>query len=377
MSEAFITATGQFLPGPPVNNDDVERHIGIVSPLASRRGRLTLRQNRIRARHYAMTADGQTHHTVASMAADAIRDLLARAEIGSEAIDLLATATTQADGFAPGLASAVHGELGLPPLEVVSHQSVCASSMMAMKTAWLNVKAGERQAAIAVGTEFSSRYFRPGFYQDTAVVEDDGTVAADADFLRWTLSDGAAAALVEPRKSTHSLSLRVDWIEARSFADRFQTCMSGGMARDGEDALKPWSHYPTPFAAAAAGAFTLRQDVGALHAMLPVWVAEFMRLVDNGRIDIPKVDWFLCHFSAHSIREELTRLAVRAGCMIPEERWFTNLYDKGNVGSASLFLLIDDLVRSGRLEPGQTVLCAVPESGRCIMSFMQLEVIAP
>lgn len=376
MTDAFITATGQFLPGDPVDNDQVEDFIGVISPMASRRGKLILRQNRIRTRHYAMAADGETSHSVASMAADAVRDLLTHAEVDERAIDLIASATTQADGLVPGLASAIHHHLGLRPLEVVSHQSVCASAMMAMKTAWLNVKAGERQAAIAVGAEFSSRYFRPGFYRDTATMTDTGAIAADADFLRWTLSDGAAAALIEPRRAQHGLSLRVQWIESRSFADRFDVCMSGGMARAG-GSVTPWSHHRSPFDAAAAGAFMLRQDINALQAMFPVWIGEFMRLVDCGRIDIAATDWFLCHFSAHSIREELVRLATRAGCMIPEQRWFTNLYDKGNVGSASLFLLIDDLVKSDMMVPGQTILCAVPESGQCIMSFMQLEVVAP
>jgi len=69
------------------------------------------------------------------------------------------------------------------------------------------------------------------------------------------------------------------------------------------------------------------------------------------------------------------KLATRAGCMIPEERWFTNLYDKGNVGAAALFLMIDDLMRSGRLEPGQRILCAVPESGQCIMAYAGLTVV--
>jgi 3-oxoacyl-[acyl-carrier-protein] synthase-3 len=100
-----------------------------------------------------------------------------------------------------------------------------------------------------------------------------------------------------------------------------------------------------------------------------------MRLVDAGRIDPGAVDWFLCHFSAHSLREEMARLAERAGCMIPDERWFTNIYDKGNVGAAAIFLLLDDLMRSGGLTPGQRILCAVPESGQCIMAYAAMTVV--
>ena len=242
---------------------------------------------------------------------------------------------------------------------------------MALKAAWREVGSGDHDAAMAVGAEFSSRYFRPGHYLGTDTPLADGTLPADAEFLRWTLSDGAAAALVEPRPAAKGISLRIDWISLRSFADRFPTCMMGGAIRDGQT-ITPWSHAASIEEAARAGAFQLRQDVDVLARMLPVWVGEMMRLVDLGKIEPDGVDWFLCHYSAHNFREELIALAERAGCMIDEAKWFTSLYEKGNVGAASLFLLIDDLLRSGKVEPGQKVLCAIPESGQCIMGYAQM-----
>ena len=376
MQPVYVTAAAQCLPGPTIGNEAMADHIGRLSPEAERFGRLTLRQNRIRTRHYAIQPDGSSDWTVAKLAGQAVRSLIDGAEVARGRIGFLATATTQNDLMVPGLASGVHAESGLPPIEIASLQSVCASSVMALKAAALQVAAGEHQAAIVVGAEFSSRYFRPDHYRGTDTVQADGTLPGDAEFLRWTLSDGAAALMLEDRPAAHGLSLRIDWISLRSFADRFEPCMTGGAVRGADGALTPWSLVEGGSAAAAkAGAFQLRQDVEALYRMLPVWMGEFMRLVDDGRIDPQAVDWFLCHFSAHSLREEMVKLATRAGCMIPEERWFTNLYDKGNVGAAALFLMIDDLMRSGRLEPGQRILCAVPESGQCIMAFAGLTVV--
>jgi 3-oxoacyl-[acyl-carrier-protein] synthase-3 len=151
--------------------------------------------------------------------------------------------------------------------------------------------------------------------------------------------------------------------------------MTGGASRDAEDELTPWSHHATIGAAASSGAFQLRQDVDALYRMLPVWLGEFMRLVDEGLIEPDAVDWFCCHYSAHSLREEMIRLATRAGCLIPEPRWYSNLATKGNVGAASIFLIIDDLLRSGDLRDGQKILLAVPESGQCIMAYAGLTVV--
>lgn len=375
MQPVYITASAQCLPGAAVGNAEMADYIGRLSPEAERFGRLTLRQNRIRRRHYAIRPDGSTDWTVAKLAGAAIKKLLESAEVDAGRIGFLATATTQNDLLVPGLASGTHAEAGLPPMELASLQSVCASSMMALKAAALQVAAGEHKAAIVAGAEFSSRYFRPGFYRDTDAMQGDGTLPADAEFLRWTLSDGAACLLIEDRPATHRLSLRVDWISLRSFADRFGACMTGGAMRGQDGLLTPWSHARGIAEAARAGAFQLRQDIAALYSMLPVWLGEFMRLVDERRIDPQAVDWFLCHFSAHSLREEMARLATKAGCMIPEERWFTNIYEKGNVGAASIFLLIDDLLRSGRTEAGQKVLLAVPESGQCIISYAGLTVV--
>jgi len=374
MHSVFVTGTGQFLPGDPIGNEAMVDYIGCLSPAAERLGRLTLRQNRIKSRHYAIRPDGSSDWTVAALAAQAVQGLVRDAEVEAREIGFLATATTQNDLLVPGMASQVHALSGLPPMEIASLQSVCASSMMALKAAALQVAAGEHRAAIAAGAEFSSRYFRPGHYLGTATMAEDGTLPGDAEFLRWALSDGAAGLLIEDRPAAYGLSLKVDWISLRSFADRFQPCMTGGAVRT-EDGLKPWSQCGSIAAAAVGGAFQLRQDVEALHRMLPVWLGEFMRLVDEGKLDPLGVDHFLCHFSAHSLREEMVRLATKAGCMIPEERWFTNIYDKGNVGAASIFLLLDDLMRSGRAKPGQRVLLAVPESGQCIMAYAMLTVV--
>lgn len=372
MKGAYITSSSQRLPGDPVSNEDMTRYIGSVSPSSDRIGRLMLRRNRIRGRHYAIREDGTSSWSTAGLGAAAVRDLVEASGISIPRIGFLASATTQNDLMVPGLASGIHAESGLPPMEIASLQSVCASSMMALKSAALQVAVGEHAAAIAVGAEFSSRYFRPEHYAMT--VDAEGRLPDDAEFLRWTLSDGAAAVLIEAAPPKGRLSLRIDWIELRSFADRFDTCMTaGGVA--GADGRIPWSMMPGAVAAAQAGAFQLRQDVESLHRMLPVWMGEFMRLVDAGRICPSDTDWFLCHFSAHSLRVEMERMAERAGCMIPRDRWFTNIYEKGNVGSASIFLLLDDLLKSGDLVKGQRIVCAVPESGRCVMAHAGMTVV--
>ena len=59
------------------------------------------------------------------------------------------------------------------------------------------------------------------------------------------------------------------------------------------------------------------------------------------------------------------------------DRWFSNLETRGNTGSASIFIALEEAWRTGRFAPGETVLLAVPESGRFSFAFAHLTVVAP
>ena len=374
LKPVYITGTGAFLPGEVIANDAMETFLGQVSPCGSALGRRALRWNGIEGRHYALDAKGEWLHSNASMCADAVRLALDAAGLGREDLQCLAAATTQGDLLVPGHASAVHGELGGGGLELASFQSVCASSMMAAKYAWMAVRTGEAKCAAATAGEFSSRWFRPEFYRDSALVDAKGRLDMAADFLRFTLSDGAGAVVMEPRPRPQGLSLRVDWIDTVSLAGQFDPCMWAGATAEGRtDRDGGWSRQG-PQTAHAAGALALQQDFTLLKAVIRAWIGVYLEKVDAGRIDPSTVDHLLCHYSARSLREEIVGILETTSAMIPEERWFTTLPESGNVGSASIWIMLDGLIRSRRLQPRERILCIVPESGRAMVSFMMLKV---
>jgi 3-oxoacyl-[acyl-carrier-protein] synthase-3 len=375
LRDAYITGTGVFLPGEPVPNDRVEDYIGRIGGRSSSVGQRALRWNGISTRHYALTPDGEPLHSNASMSAAAVTAALQAAGLGRESLRFLATATTQGDLLVPGHGSAVHGELGGGALEVASFQSVCASSLMAAKAAWNAVRTGDADCAGAVAGEFSSRWFRPGFYESTALVDAKGRLAMEADFLRWTLSDGAGAVVVEPVKMRGRSSLRIEWIDLTSLAGRFEPCMwAGAPAQTRSDFRSGWSHAGPP-SAHDAGAIALLQDFGLLKVIIRAWIGVYLEKVDSGRIDLAKVDWLLCHYSARSLRDEIVSLLEKTHAMIPQEKWFTTLPATGNVGSASIWLMLHALLQAGSARAGDRILCIVPESGRAMVGFMMLEVV--
>ena len=61
---------------------------------------------------------------------------------------------------------------------------------------------------------------------------------------------------------------------------------------------------------------------------------------------------------------------------IPKERWFTNLAWTGNTGSAAIYIMLDELLRSGKVKPGQRLLGFVPESGRFSSGYIHLTAVA-
>lgn len=375
MTEVFITGMGKFLPGPPISNDEIAGIIGVIGPRSATLGKATLRKNGIKQRYYSYRADGTFSHSNAQLAAEAIRQAVGIAKRSIHDIDLLATSTTQGDHLVPGFASAVHGELGVSRVEVASFQSVCASGMMAAKHAMMAVRSGESKCAAVSGSEVSSRWFRPGFYPDGRSRAGDAESDVALEFLRWTLSDGAGAMVLEPQPLAGKRSLRVDWIKQRSFADKFPNCMFAGSRGNAGNDQATWGAYDSPKAAYEAGAIMLRQDFNVLYEMFPTWAGYYLELVDDGVIDPNAVDYFLPHYSAESLRAEMVSLLERTGAMIPETRWFNNLRTCGNTGSASIFVMLEELVNSDRLKPGQRVLCFVPESGRAICAFMHLTVV--
>jgi putative 3-oxoacyl-(acyl carrier protein) synthase III len=49
---------------------------------------------------------------------------------------------------------------------------------------------------------------------------------------------------------------------------------------------------------------------------------------------------------------------------LTKDKWFTNLSSVGNIGSAAIYVALDELMRTKRLKQGDKILLLVPESGR-------------
>jgi 3-oxoacyl-[acyl-carrier-protein] synthase-3 len=187
------------------------------------------------------------------------------------------------------------------------------------------------------------------------------------------LSDGAGAVLVEAQPRPDRSSLRVDWVRNVSLAHEHEVCMRAGMtAETSPTAGKTWQDMGSAAAAEQAGMMLLRQDTSALPALAEAGLREFESLARQGLIDLKKLDHVLCHYSTNAFRDIVFDQLAAAGADIDTDRWFSNLETRGNTGAASIFIALEECWRTGRFEPGQTVLLAVPESGRFSFAFAHL-----
>ena len=122
---------------------------------------------------------------------------------------------------------------------------------------------------------------------------------------------------------------------------------------------------------------SVKQDVKLLNEHIIHYTVEeaLQRSIRRHGLRVEDVDYFLPHYSSHFFRDKVAQGLANIGFAIPEHKWFTNLPSKGNTGSASIYIMLDEFMRTHRLASGEKILCYVPESGRFSSSFMLLEVV--
>ena len=378
MMDVFITKASRFLPNDPVENDDMETFLGMVDGKPSKARRVILRRNGIKQRYYALDKDGNVTHTNVQMAANAVRGLLDD-QLTIDDIDLLSCGTGSPEQLIPSHGVMVHGELGgKKHMEVVSFAGSCCSGADALKYAYMAVKLGLSKNAVAVASERSSAWMRASYFQkeseQLAQLEDQPMLAFQKDFLRWMLSDGAFSVLLQGKPSASGLSLRLDWIDITSYANTKETCMYAAADKDADGHVKGWASFPQS-EWLTESIFAIKQDTRMLSEyIVPLGVQYLIEMGKKHQFTPDDVDWFLPHMSSMFFKDVILEETAKQGFFIPEERWFYNLPKIGNIGSASAFAMLEELMDSGLLKQGQKVLVMVPESARFSYCYFMLTV---
>jgi len=381
VKNVYINKISAYLPNEAVDNNSMESVLGMVDDKPSLARRIVLRSNKIKSRYYAI--DPITHKTTHSntqLVVEAIKKLGDNFNVDDA--QLLVCGTTTPDQLMPSHALMVHGESKLKPIEVVSIAGICLSGLTALKYAYTSIKAGEVTSAITTGSENVSaslrgRNFKPEVLEKVNMLEKNKEIAFEKDFLRWMLSDGAGAiGLSDKPNEDGSISLKIEKFFVKSFANVLETCMYAGCEKLEDGSIKGYREYE-PKEWLDRSIFSIKQDVKLLNSNILEYTVykPLEEMLEKKMFEPSKIDWFLPHYSSGYFKDKLYDTMKEVGCDIPQEKWFTNLTTKGNTGSASIYIILEELFNSGKLQKGEKLLCYIPESGRFSSAYMLLEVV--
>src|SRR5216683_1038657 len=150
-----ILETGAYLPGEPIENEELEKLCG---PLPAD----VLDGLQVKRRHWLVDpATGEHTTTNSKMAEAAARNALGRAGLRPDDVDLIVVSTASPEYHLPTSASYVQEYLGLEQCAVIEIRAGCAGAVQALDIARRNVADGTYQTAVVIGTEAISPLLVP------------------------------------------------------------------------------------------------------------------------------------------------------------------------------------------------------------------------
>ncbi len=367
-NSVYINKIAKFLPGEVVLNDEMEQFLGYVGgDLKSKSKPLILRNNKITKRYYALDKQGKSTYSNTELTVEAIKGLVSE-DFQLDKIELLTCGTTTPDQILPAHATMVHGELKGHSIEAITFAGSCCAGMNALKYAYMSVLTGNTKNAITTGSEKFSQWMIANNFSEEAekikLIEERPILGFEKDFLRWMLSDGAAAVLLSNTPSKVGLNLKIEWIEICSYANELETCMYSGGEKNEDGSIKGWATFEQK-EWLEKSLFSLRQDTKLLdNNIARLGTMSYIAAFKKHNVDPLIVDWFLPHISSEYFRSKVDDEMKSKGIQLAQEKWFVNLSQIGNIGSASIFLALEELINSGKLIKGQKIVITVPESAR-------------
>lgn len=297
-----IAGTGSYLPAQTLTNHDLAQRIETSDEwIVTRTG--------IRERHIAAE-----NELTSDLAQKAVEAAIEAAGVSRDEIDLLILATTTPDQTFPSTACIVQQKLGLHGFPAFDVQAVCAGFIYGLTIADQFIRAGTAKCAVVVGAEVLSHILD---------WSDRGTCIL--------FGDGAGAVVLKASDEPGVLATRLH-ADGR-YKDILHT---QGKIRNGEIDGSPWVYMD--------GSAVFKFAVRALADV----AEETLQAADFEKADL---DWLVPHQANLRIIESTAK-----HLHLPMDKVIVTLDRHGNTSAASIPLALDEGVRSGRIQRGQTVM---------------------
>jgi len=311
---AKITGTGMYVPDRIVTNDD-------LSQLMDTNDEWIRQRSGIVERHYI--SEGEQP---ADLARQATERALAAANIEASDIDCIILATLSPQADFPGTSFFLHDALGVSEIPCFDLRAQCSGFVYSLACADGFIKSNMFRRVLVVGCEVHSTGIDLSDEgRDVSVLFGDG---AGAVILEANDDPNDPAGLIETRLHAQGEHARKLWIEAPS---------SGHTpVRIDQQMIDERRHFPR-----MEGRFVFKHAVTRMPQVL-------LETLHAASLKLEDVDLFLFHQANLRINEYV---ANELG--IPNEKRISNIERYGNCSAASIPMLLDEAVRSGRLQPGQ------------------------
>lgn len=300
-----ITGLGAYDPPTVVENDELKRLVDTNDEwISSRTG--------IKRRHVSIG------ETVLDMAEKAGRQAIETSGLSPEDIELVIVATSAPDSYFPMTAAMLRARLGIPDGPSFDLSGACTGLIYAMSAASSMMEAMGYEHALVVGSEILSR------------------------LLDWT--DRSTCVLLGDGAGAYVLSCGGSGIKSLYLNSRGDT--SRALYMDTMPFRNPWvAETDAPF----DGKFHMSgQDVFrfAVEAV-PEAVNEAVRRAGK---ELSDIDWIVPHqANLRIIKSAISKLGL------PPEKFFVNIENHGNTGSASIPIALAEMREKGLLKSGQNI----------------------
>ncbi len=309
-----ILGTGAYAPAKVLTNHDLARMVDTSDEWI--RERTGIRERRIAAEDEAAS----------DMALVAAKRALEAAGITAQDLDMIIVGTVTGDLPMPACAAILQHKLGVTTIPAFDLSAACAGFLYGLSIADQFIRTGAKKRILVVGVELLSRVLN---WQDrvTCVL----------------FGDGAGAAVLGPASDDGRGVLSTRLYTDSSLVDSL--CIPAGGSRE------PLT--PEGLAKHRDKVFMVGSDV--FKIAVKNLTSASRAALEDGRLTASDVKWVVPHQANLRI---IAQVAMRLD--IPLERFVLNIERYGNTSSASIPIALDEGIRDGRIQRGDTVLmCAL------------------
>jgi 3-oxoacyl-[acyl-carrier-protein] synthase-3 len=300
---AKIAGTGSYLPAKLVDNEELSKTVDTSDEwIRTRTG--------VCSRHIA------NEDTVVSMSIAAAKEALLDADVSPEDIDLIIVSTVSSEQLLPCAACEVQAAIGAVNAACFDLNAACTGFISAYQVAAAQMKAGMIKKALLIGAECLSN-----------IVDwtDRGTCIL--------FGDGAGAAVVTCENEDILIPAI---LQADGSKGKVLSCNSGiGCEK------APYGKY-------------VYMDGREIYKFAVKQVPKVIQqILKKAECEADEIDYFILHQANKRIIESIAKHLHQDLNKFP-----MNMMENGNMSSASIPVLLNQLNKQGRLKPGMKVIIA-------------------